>query len=187
MMIGGSSVSKRIRDTTDPMSTHTTFRTEQTHRSVFIAPGAVVLGDVTLEAESSVWFQAVLRGDVDHIAVGERSNIQDGAVLHADHGFPCRIGAGVTVGHRAIVHGATIGDNTTVGMGAIVLNGAVVGENCIIGAAALVTEGTHIPPGSLAVGIPAKVKRPLTADEIERNRLSATHYVENAKRFKHSS
>jgi carbonic anhydrase/acetyltransferase-like protein (isoleucine patch superfamily) len=165
------------------MTSRTEFRPEQAHTSAYIAPGAVVVGDVTLAAESSVWFHAVLRGDVDHIAVGERSNIQDGAVLHADHGFPCRIGAGVTVGHRAIVHGATVGDNTTIGMGAIVLNGAVVGEDCIIGAAALVTEGTHIPPGSLAVGIPAKVKRALTPEEIEHNRLSAAHYVENAKRF----
>lgn len=166
------------------MSERTRFRSELVHASVYIAPGATVVGDVTLAEDASVWFGAVLRGDTDRITVGARSNIQDGAVLHADHGFPCTIGAGVTVGHRAIVHGATVGDNTTVGMGAIVLNGAIIGENSIIGAAALVTEGSVFPPGSLVVGIPGKVKRPLTEAEIERNRRSAAHYVENAREFR---
>ncbi len=169
------------------MASHTQFRPEQVHPTVYIAPGAVVVGDVTLAAESSVWFQAVLRGDSDRIVVGERSNIQDGAVLHADQGFPCVIGTGVTVGHRAIVHGATVGDNTTIGMGATVLNGAVIGENSIVGAAALVTEGTAVPPGSLILGVPGKVKRALTPEEIAHNQLSAAHYVSNAKRFAQSS
>lgn len=169
------------------MSDRTRFRAEQVHDSVFIAPGAVVVGDVTLEAEASVWFQAVLRGDTDRIVVGEQSNIQDGAVLHADFGFPCVIGAGVTIGHRAIIHGATVGDNTTIGMGATVLNDAVIGENSIVGAAALVTEGTIVPPGSLVLGVPGKVKRALTTEEIERNRLSAEHYVNNAKLFAESA
>jgi carbonic anhydrase/acetyltransferase-like protein (isoleucine patch superfamily) len=166
------------------MSDRTRFRSELVQTSVYIAPGATVVGDVTLAENASVWFGAVLRGDTDQILIGERSNIQDGAVLHADLGYPCTIGAGVTVGHRAIVHGATVGDNTTVGMGAIILNGAIIGENSIIGAAALVTEGSVIPPGSLVVGIPGKVKRPLTEEEIERNRRSAEHYVENARAFR---
>jgi len=166
------------------MTDRTRFRPEQTHATAFIAAGATVVGDVTLGAESSVWFGAVLRGDTDRIEVGERTNIQDGAILHADAGFPCIIGSGVTVGHRAIVHGATVGNNVTVGMGAIILNGAVIGENSIIGAAALVTEGTQIPPGSLVLGIPGRIKREATAEEIAHNKRSAEHYVKNAAAFR---
>ncbi len=168
------------------MTDRTRFRPEQAHGTAFIAPSATVVGDVTLSAESSVWFGAVLRGDTDRIEVGERTNIQDGAVLHADAGFPCIIGSGVTVGHRAIVHGATVGNNVTVGMGAIILNGAAIGENSIIGAAALVTEGTQIPPGSLVLGIPGKIKREVTAEEIAHSERSAEHYVRNAAEFKGS-
>lgn len=159
------------------------FRSEQADPSVYIAPNATVVGDVTLCAEASVWFTAVLRGDVERIVVGPRSNIQDGAILHADAGVPCVIDAGVTVGHRAIVHGATVGRNTTIGMGAIVLNGAIIGEDCIVGAGAVVTEGALIPPGSLVLGIPARVKRTLTAEEIAHNEASANHYAHLAKRY----
>src|SRR5580693_4230045 len=116
------------------MSRNTTFRPEQIHPTVFLAPGSVVVGDVTIGEQSSVWFQAVIRGDTEAIRIGRRSNVQDGAVLHADPGFPCSLGDGVTVGHRAIVHGATVADNVTIGMGAIVLNGAKIGADSIVGA-----------------------------------------------------
>jgi carbonic anhydrase/acetyltransferase-like protein (isoleucine patch superfamily) len=159
-------------------------RPELVHESVFIAPGAVVVGDVTLEEYASVWFCAVLRGDTDAIRVGRGSNIQDGAVLHADPGTSCILGAGVTVGHRAIVHGAQVGDNVIIGMGSIVLNRAKIGENSIIAAGAIVTEDMVVPPGSLVMGVPAKVRRPLSEDEIARNRWSAEHYIANAKRYR---
>lgn len=159
-------------------------RAELVHSSAFIASGAVVVGDVTLEEDVSVWFCAVLRGDTDRIHVGRGSNIQDGAVLHADPGTPCTIGAGVTVGHRAIVHGATVGDNVVVGMGSIILNRAKIGENCIIAAGAVVTEDTVIPPGSLVMGVPGKVRRALSEEEIQRNRWSAEHYIQNARRYR---
>lgn len=158
-------------------------RPELVHESVFIAPGAVVVGDVTLEEEASVWFTAVLRGDTDAIRVGRGSNVQDGAVLHADPGSPCVIGAGVTVGHRAIVHGAKVGDNVVVGMGSIILNRAQIGANSIIAAGAIVTEDMIVPPGSLVMGVPAKVRRPLSEEEIARNRWAAEHYVANARRY----
>lgn len=159
------------------------YRDELVHPSVFLADGAVVVGDVTLEEEVSVWFNAVLRGDCAPIRVGAQSNIQDGCILHADPGFPCTLGRGVTVGHAAIVHGATIGDNVVVGMKAVVQNGAKVGDNCIIAVGAVVTEGAEIPAGSLVMGLPGKVKRPLLDAELEMNRVSAAHYVENAKTF----
>lgn len=160
-----------------------TFRPELAAATAFIAPGAVVVGDVTLGPDSSVWFQAVIRGDCEAIRIGARSNVQDGCVLHADPGFPCTIGEGVTIGHRAIIHGATVGDNVVVGMGSILLNGARVGENSIIAAGAVVTEGAEIPPGSLVMGMPGKVKRTLTPEEIERNRRSAEHYVHNVQHY----
>jgi len=165
------------------MSHPATFRAEQVHPTAFIARGAVVVGDVTLEEASSVWFNAVLRGDCAPIRVGARSNIQDGCILHADPGFPCTLGEGVTVGHGAVVHGATVGDNVVVGMKAVVQNGAKVGANSIIGVAAVVTEGVEIPPGSLVLGVPGKWKRELTEPEVEMNRLAAAHYVENSKEF----
>lgn len=159
------------------------FRRELVAADVYLAAGARIVGDVTIGEQSSVWFNAVLRGDAEAIRIGRRTNIQDNCVLHADPGFPCTLGDGVTVGHGAVVHGATVGDNVVVGMHAVVMNGAQVGENSIIAVGAVVTEGTAIPPGSLVMGMPGKVKRPLAPEEIERNRASAAHYVQNAKRF----
>ena len=151
---------------------------------VFVAPDAHVVGRVQLGAEVGIWFGAVLRGDVADIAVGARTNVQDGAVLHADAGFPLEIGEGCTIGHRAIVHGCTIGDNSLIGMGATVLNGARIGRDCLVGAGALVTEGKAFPDGSLILGVPAKVVRALDAAAIEGLRRSAEHYVANARRFR---
>lgn len=151
--------------------------------SFWIAPTAAVIGDVALAAGVGVWFGTVLRGDGEQIRIGADTNIQEHTMVHTDPGFPVTVGRGCTIGHRAIVHGCTIGDNVLVGMGAIVLNGARVGNDCLIGAGALVPEGREIPPGSLVVGMPGKVVRPLTADEIARNRKSAANYVANWKRF----
>lgn len=149
----------------------------------FIAPSADVIGSVTLHANTSVWFGAVIRGDVEEIEVGEGSNIQDGSVVHADAGMPAKIGRNVTVGHKAVVHGCTIGDNCLVGIGAIVLNNAVIGENCLIGAGALVTERTVIPPNSLVVGSPAVVKKTLSDEVVAMLKMNAQHYVDNAALF----
>ncbi len=143
----------------------------------FIAPSADVIGKVSLGEDSSIWYHAVLRGDHDFIRVGRCCNIQDGCILHTDEGYPVEIGDCVTVGHGAIVHGCHIGDNTLIGMGAIILNGAEIGENCLIGAGALVTQGMKIPDGMMVLGSPAKIKRPLTAEEIRGNRNSAEEYV----------
>lgn len=159
------------------------FRPDQIHESVFIAAGAVVVGDVTIGADSSVWFNAVLRGDVGPIRIGRGTNIQDGCILHSETDVPCTLGDHVTVGHAAIVHGATVGNNVVVGMKAVVQNRAVIGDNTIVAVGAVVTEGTEVPPGSLMMGIPAKVKRPLTDAEIEHNREAAEHYADNAKEF----
>lgn len=150
---------------------------------VFIAPGAAVIGRVTLGQRASVWFGAVLRGDSESITVGADSNVQDGAMVHADPGVPTTIGHGVTIGHHAIVHGATVGDNSLIGMGATVLNRAVIGANCIVGANALVTEGKVFPDGSLIVGSPARLLRPLTEAEVAGLRLSAATYVANGARY----
>lgn len=157
---------------------------EQIHRSAFIAQGAVVVGDVTLHEQSGVWFNATLRGDVETIVLGPRSNIQEGCILHADPGFPTIIGADVTVGHGAVVHGAQVGDNCIIGIRAVLLNGARVGENSIVGAGALLTEGKVFPPRSLILGMPARVVRALTDEEIAGNRLSAARYVERAAAFR---
>lgn len=148
------------------------------HPSAVILKGAVVSGDVTLREGVSVWYNSVLRGDLAPIEVGKNCNIQEGAILHVDHGVPCVLGQGVTVGHGAILHGCQIGDNTVVGMGAIVLSGAVVGKNCLIGAGALVTGKTVIPDGSLALGNPARVIRPLTPEEVEKNQSNALAYLQ---------
>lgn len=150
---------------------------------VFVAPGAHVIGDVTLGSDVGVWFGAVIRGDVAPIRIGARTNIQESATLHADPGFPLTIGEGCTIGHGAIVHGCTLGDNTLVGMGATVLNGARIGANCLVGAGALVTEGKAFPDGSLIVGAPAKAVRTLDEAAIEGLRASADRYVLNARRF----
>ena len=152
--------------------------------TAFIAPGAVVVGDVTLEAEVSVWFNAVLRGDTTPLQVGAGSNIQDGAVMHADPGFPAIVGPGCTIGHNAIVHGARVGSNSLVGMGAILLNGVSVGADSIVGAGALLTQGKHFPPGSLILGSPARCVRALSAAEIEANRARARAYVAKAAAFR---
>ena len=149
----------------------------------WIAPNAAVLGRVRLGEDVSVWFSATIRGDVEDIVIGAGSNIQDNAVLHADPGFPLNIGSGCTIGHSAIVHGCTIGDNSLVGMGATVLNGARIGRDCLIGANALITEGKVIPDGSLVVGTPGKVVRALTPEDIAGLGRSAAHYVNNARRF----
>lgn len=142
----------------------------------FVAKNATVMGDVTLGAETSVYFGAVLRAEEAAITIGRGTNIQDNCVLHVDEGAPMSIGEGCTIGHGAILHGCTIGDNTLIGMGAIVLNHAQIGQNCLIAAGALVTQGAVIPDGSLVIGSPAKVKRPLTEEEIAGNRDSAEHY-----------
>jgi carbonic anhydrase/acetyltransferase-like protein (isoleucine patch superfamily) len=149
----------------------------------WVAPSATVLGNVQLEDEASVWFGAVLRGDNEPIVVGRRSNVQDLSVIHTDPGFPTRIGADCTIGHRAILHGCAIGDNSLIGMGAIVLNGAVIGRNCLIGAGALISEGKTIPDGSLVVGTPGRVVRELDEKAIAGLTRSAVHYVANWKRF----
>ena len=152
--------------------------------SVLLAEGCRVTGDVEIGADSSVWYNAVIRADEASIRIGERTNIQDNCVLHVDHGHPLRVGDGVTVGHTAILHSCTVGDNSLIGMGSIVLNDAVIGKDCIIGAGALVTQKKEIPDGSLVFGNPAKIIRSLTPEEIESNRKSAAGYVECAKQTK---
>jgi carbonic anhydrase/acetyltransferase-like protein (isoleucine patch superfamily) len=142
----------------------------------WIAPGATVVGTVTVGPGSSVWYSAVVRGDGDRIDIGERTNVQDGCVLHTDPGFPLTLGDGISVGHRAVLHGCTVGNDTLVGMGAVVLNGARIGERCLVAAGALVLEGAEIPAGSLVAGAPAKVRRPLTDDEVAALRKNARDY-----------
>ena len=151
--------------------------------TAWVAQGAQVMGNVRMDADASVWFGAVVRGDTETITIGEGSNIQDGSVLHADRGKPLTVGRHVTVGHQVMLHGCTVGDESLIGIGAVVLNGAVIGKNCLVGARALVTEGKVFPDGVMILGSPAKVVRELSAEEIEGLRRSALHYVENAKRF----
>ena len=149
----------------------------------WIAPGAHVIGRVTLGLEVSIWFGAVLRGDNEPIVIGNRSNVQENAVLHVDPGFPITIGEGCTIGHGAIVHGCTLGDNTLVGMGATVLNGARIGSNCLIGAGALVTEGKTFPDNSLIVGAPARAIRTLDAAALDGIRRAADGYVARVRLY----
>jgi carbonic anhydrase/acetyltransferase-like protein (isoleucine patch superfamily) len=149
----------------------------------WIAPTAVLVGRVIVHADAGIWFGVVARGDNEAITIGARSNVQENTVLHTDMGFPLTIGEGCTIGHKAMLHGCTIGDNTLIGMGATVLNGARIGKNCLIGAGALITEGKEIPDGSLVVGAPGKVIRALDEAAIERLRKSADGYVRNARRF----
>jgi len=149
----------------------------------WVADSAMVLGAVVLEHDASVWFNAVLRGDNDVITVGEGSNIQDGSVLHTDPGMPLTIGKGVTVGHKVMLHGCTIGDNSLIGINAVILNGAKIGKNCLIGANSLVPEGKEIPDGSLVMGSPGKVVRELNEAAIKGLTMSAQGYVANYKRF----
>jgi len=149
-------------------------------RGVYIARGAAVLGDVTIGDYSSVWYNAVVRGDINRIQIGHHTNVQDNAVLHLADDYPCLLGDYVTVGHSAIVHACTIGDECLVGMGAVILDGAVIGEQCLIGARALVTSRMQIPAGSLVMGAPARIVRPLTAEEREGLKHWAEKYVANA-------
>ena len=149
----------------------------------WIAPGAILIGQVKLERMASVWFGAVLRGDNELITIGENSNVQDGCVLHTDPGLELTIGRNCTIGHKAILHGCTIGDNTLIGMGAVILNRARIGSNCLIGANALVTEGKVIPDNSLVMGAPAKVVRELDAEAIANLPKSAAGYVRNWQRY----
>jgi carbonic anhydrase/acetyltransferase-like protein (isoleucine patch superfamily) len=152
--------------------------------TAYIAPGAALVGTITIGAESSVWFNATVRGDLDAVFIGERSNVQDNCVVHVDRGMPARIGSSVTMGHGAIVHAATIEDEVLVAMKAVVLSGCRVGSRCIIGAGAVVPEGTTIPAGSLVLGVPARVVRPLKPEEIERVRQNAQSYVDLAAAYR---
>lgn len=154
------------------------------NKNVFIAEGAIVIGDVTIEKDSSVWFNAVIRGDVHYIRIGERTNIQDGSVLHVTNGkYFLEIGNDVTIGHNAVVHGCIVKSNVLIGMGSVILDQAVVNSNSIVGAGALVKEGFTVPEGVLVAGVPAKVIREVTAEEIVKIKESAMGYVSNAKEY----
>ena len=150
----------------------------------WIAPNASVIGDVNLERDASIWFNAILRADNEPITIGEGSNVQDGAIIHTDPGFACNIGKKVTVGHMAMLHGCSIGDGSLIGIGSVVLNGAKIGKNCIIGSKALVTEGMEVPDGSMVLGIPGKIKKTLTEEEQSIVSLGAEHYIDNYKKYK---
>lgn len=152
-------------------------------KPAFLAPNATLIGDVHLHLNSSVWFNVVIRAENDSITLGEDSNVQDGAVLHVDPGKPLRIGKGVTVGHKAMLHGCTVGDYSLVGINAVVLNGAKIGKHCLIGANALVPENMEIPDGSMVLGSPAKIKRPLSEQEKKMLEMSAAVYVKNGERY----
>src|SRR6056297_642308 len=156
----------------------------QIQEDTWVAPDANLIGRVVLEAAASVWFGCTLRGDNEEIRIGAGSNVQENTVMHTDMGFPLHIGAGCTVGHKAMLHGCTIGDNSLIGMGATVLSGAVIGRDCLIGAGALVTEGKEIPDGSLVMGAPGRVVRSLGADAIAGLRASAAHYQERMRQYR---
>jgi len=163
---------------------NTRFRPELIDPSVFIAAGVQIIGDVTIGRESSVWFNAVIRGDCEAIRIGQRTNVQDNCVLHADEGYPCVLGDDVTIGHGAIVHGAEVGNGVLVGMKAVIMNGVKIGEHSIIAVGAVVTEGVVIPPRSLVKGLPGKVVRELLDRELGRNRHAAEHYVALAREYR---
>ena len=152
----------------------------------WIAPNATIIGDITLEKNTSIWFNATLRGDVENIYVGEGSNIQDGCVLHTDPDCPLKIGKNVTIGHLAMLHGCSVEDNSLIGIGAVILNKAKIGKNCIIGAKALITENKEIPDNSLVVGAPGKIIRKVTDEEVKLIKESAIHYQENWKKYSKS-
>jgi carbonic anhydrase/acetyltransferase-like protein (isoleucine patch superfamily) len=166
------------------MSLQSGFQPEKIHPSAFVAPGAVVIGDVTVGAQASLWFGVVARGDSDAIRVGAQSNVQDGCILHADEGQPCVLGERVSLGHGAIVHAATVEDEVLIGMRATVLNGARIGRGSLVGAAAVVTPGTVVPPGSVVMGMPGRVIRAVTEADREQIRRTAEHYVEAAARYR---
>lgn len=149
--------------------------------SAFIAPGAVVVGDVTLGAESSVWYNAVVRGDMEPIVIGERSNLQDGAIVHVDEGLPCIVGRRVVVGHRVILHGCTIEDDCLIGMGSVVLNGVTIGAGSLVAAGAVVPEGMAVPPGSVVMGVPGRIVRQVDDPTARRMAEGWKHYVELAR------
>jgi len=151
--------------------------------SAYLADTAVLVGRATVQAEASVWFGAVMRGDTDDLVLGARSNLQDNAVMHADPGSPAIVGSGVSIGHGAVVHGATVEDDCLIGMHATVLNGAVIGRESLVAAGAVVLEGTVIPPRSLVAGVPAKVRRELTDEEVAGIRRNAENYVERGRRY----
>ncbi len=154
------------------------------HPTAWVADSAQVIGQVVLEENVSVWFGVILRGDNDVISVGKGSNIQENSVLHIDRGHPLVLGENVTIGHQVMLHGCTIGDNSLVGIGAVVLNDARIGKNCLVGAGSLVTEGKEFPDGSLIMGSPAKAVRQLSPEQIEGLKMFGPHYVENAARYK---
>ena len=161
-----------------------TISAPRVHESVFIAPGAVVVGDVTIGTGSSVWFSAVLRGDMAAIVIGEESNIQDGCIIHVNRNQPCRVGDRVTLGHGAVVHGCVIESDVLIGIRAIVLDGAVIGSGSIVGAGAVVTEGTVIPPDSLVMGVPGRVVGAPTEQQRLRIQRAAAHYVRAAQVYR---
>ena len=152
----------------------------------WVAPNATIIGDVKLEKNTSIWFNATLRGDIENIYVGEGSNVQDGSVLHTDPGYPLKIGKNVTVGHLVMLHGCTIGDNSLIGIGAVILNNVKIGNNCVIGAKSLITENKEIPDNSLVVGSPGRVIRKLAEEEIKAVKENAIRYQENWKKYSKS-
>ena len=156
----------------------------EVHPDAWVAPNATLIGKVKLEKNSSIWFNAVLRGDIELISIGENSNIQDGSVLHTDPGYKLNVGKGVTVGHMVMLHGCQIDDSTLIGIGSIILNNAKIGKNCIIGANTLITENKVIPDNSLVVGSPGRVLRKVTDDEIKAIHENAKHYVDGSKKYK---
>ncbi len=158
-------------------------KSPKTHPCTYIAPGAKLIGDIIVGKNCSIWHNAVLRADVDGIVVGDGTNIQDNAVVHQHNGLPAIIGKDVTIGHGAIVHACTIGDNTLIGMGSIILDGAVIGKSCIVGAGALVTSNTIIPDGMLVLGSPAKAVKPLTEAQIAHNAQSAINYINLSREY----
>jgi carbonic anhydrase/acetyltransferase-like protein (isoleucine patch superfamily) len=158
--------------------------TPDIHSSAWVADNAQVIGDVVLEENVSIWFGVVVRGDTESIKIGKGSNIQDNSVIHADPGMPLTVGQNVTVGHQVMLHGCTIGDNTLIGIQAVVLNGARIGNNCLVGAGSLVLEGKEFPDGSMILGSPAKAVRQLSPEQIEGLKGTARHYVQNAARYR---
>ncbi len=159
-------------------------QTPELAETAWVAENAQVMGADKIAADASIWFGVTVRGDTETIEIGEGSNIQDGSVMHADIGKPIQVGKHVTVGHMVMLHGCTIGDESLIGIGAVVLNGAKISKNCLVGAGSLVTEGKEFPDGSMIMGAPAKVVRELSAERIEGLRQGAKHYVETARRFK---
>ena len=162
----------------------TTYHPDYIDPSVFIAAGAVIIGDVHIGAQSSVWFNAVIRADTDRVVIGERTNVQDGVIIHVDAGKPARIGSGVTIGHAAVVHGALVEDDVLIGIGAKILSGAKIGRESILGAGTLVTGGTIVPPRSLVLGLPGRVVRALTDEEVASIKSGAARYVQYSAHYR---